>query len=246
MQGVEVRAEDLFGYKLGSAATSVAIAPREARWTDGGSVFLVFPSNSVPEPKAGDSVRVNDGPGLAADAAGNRPGPQTRFRLITGDKRIGIQTVTYREITHDPALLAGRIFQPSLEPGNAEVKEVVNRTGRMGFLLEADLADYAAGDGFTAPPFTQVILEYDLAMFTNLGVLVASEKKSLACNDEVFQGDCRTHRGRLFLGWNYASLGRQKVATGAYVAQFSFRIKTPGKVAASNNIRQVWGVLRKN
>jgi fibro-slime domain-containing protein len=242
------RAEDLFGYKLGSSATTVAIAPREAPiWAaDGGSVLLIFTANSSPEPKAGDSVRVNDGPGLAADAAGNRPGPQTRFRLITGDKRIGIQTVTYREITYDPALLADLVIKPSLEPGNAVVKEVVDRTGRMGFLLDADLADYAAGDGFTAPPFTEVILEYELAMFTNLGAKVVSEKKSLACNDEVFQGDCRTHRGRLFLGWNYATLSRQKVATGAYVAQFSFRIKSQGKVAASNNIRQVWGVLRRN
>lgn len=241
------RAEDLFGYKLGSSGTAVPIAPREALWAvDKGSVLLVFPANSAPEPKAGDSVRINDGPGLAADAAGNRPGPQTRFRLITGDKRIGIQTVTYREVTFDPAILAGPVFHPSLEAGSAEVKEVVDRTGRMGFLLEADLADYAAGDGFTAPPFTQVIIEYEIALFTNLGIPVASEKKVLACNDDVFQGDCRSHRGRLFLGWNYASPKRQKVATGAYVAQFSFRIKSQGKLMATNDLRQVWGVLRKN
>ncbi|MEO6097287.1 MAG: fibro-slime domain-containing protein [Fibrobacteria bacterium] len=241
------RAEELFGYKLGSSGTAVNIAPRAALWaTDGGSVDLVFPSNSNPEPKAGDSVRVNDGPGLATDAAGNRPGPQTRFRLITGDKRVGIQTVTYREIANDPTLTAGPLFQPSLEPGSAEVKEVVDRIGRMGVLLEADMADYAAGDGFTAPPPAQVILEYDLAVFTNLGVPVAHEKRSLACTDEVFQGDCRTHRGRLFLGWNHASRTHQRVATGAYVVQFSFQIRSQGKLAASNNIRQVWGLLRKN
>lgn len=242
-----VPAEQLFGYKLGTSATPVSVVPGQALWsTDGASVLLVFPSNSPTGPKAGDSVRVNDGPGLAADAAGNRPGTQTRFRLITGDKRIGIQTVPYRRIAFDPALLAGPVFQPSLEAGNADVKKVVESTGRMGFLLDADLADYAAGDGFTAPPYTEVILEYEVALFTNHGVPVASEKKALACNDAVFQGDCRTHRGRLFLGWNYASLSRRKVATGAYVAQFSFRIRTQGKVAASNNVRQVWGVLREN
>jgi hypothetical protein len=206
---------------------------------------LIFASSSTPEPKAGDLVRLNDGPGLAADAAGNRPGNQTQFHRITGDKRTGIFTVTYREIPPDPALFAGPTFQPSLEASGADVKAVVEKTGRMGHLLQLDLADYAVGDGLTVPEPSQVSLDYNVALFTNLGVPVAAKKGSLLCTDALFQGDCRAHRGRVFFGWNYTSDSRAKVATGAYVALFDFQVKVQGKTEAAGNLKQVWGLLRK-
>lgn len=238
--------EELFGYKLGDSTSAIAVAPHDAFWDAGGTaVSLTFASSSIPEPKAGDFVRLNDGPGLAADAAGNRPGTQTRFHLITGDKRTGIFTVTYREIPPDPGLFAGPTFQPSLEASGADVKEVVDRTGRMGHLLQLDLADYAVGDGITVPEPAQVALEYSEALFTNLGVPVANKKATLLCTDAIFQGDCRSHRGRLFIGWNYTSDTREKVATGAYVALFEFRVRVLGKTEASGNLKQIWGLLRK-
>jgi hypothetical protein len=237
--------EDLFGYKLGDSAAAVSIAPHDATWVDASTVSLTFASSSTPEPKAGDFVRLNDGPGLAADEAGNRPGSQTQFRRITGDKRTGIFTVTYREIPPDPALFAGPTFQPSLEASGADVKAVVEKTGRMGHLLQLDLADYAAGDGLTAPEPSQVSIDYSVALFTNLGVPVAAKKGSLLCTDAIFQGDCRAHRGRVFFGWNYTSDSRAKVATGAYVALFDFQVKVQGKTEAAGNLKQVWGLLRK-
>jgi fibro-slime domain-containing protein len=237
---------DLFGYKLGDSAAVVSIAPHDAVWAaDGSAVSLTFPSSSTPEPKAGDFVRLNDGPGLAADAAGNRPGPQTRFHPITGDRRTGILTVTYREVVPDPALSAEPTFKVSLEASGADVKTVVDRTGRMGHLLQLELADYAVGDGVTVPEPSQVALNYSVALFTNLGVPVASEKRVLLCTDAVFQGDCRAHRGRVFVGWNYTSATRAKIATGAYVALFDFKVKVQGKTEASGNLKQIWGLLRK-
>jgi hypothetical protein len=241
-------AADLFGYKLGDAAAIVPVPPQEALWAaDGSAVALTFPSDSSPEPKAGDFVRLND---LAAvtDAAGNRPGPQTRLRVITGDKRTGIQTLKdYREIPADPGIFSGPPLRISLEPPSAMVKAVVERTGRLGPLLEADLADYAAGDGLSVPEPGQVSLEYDLSLFTNLGAPVLARKGSLPCTDqEVFQGDCRAHRGRLFFGWNYLSETGNKAATGAYVAVFNFQVKVQGRTEASGGIKQVWGILRRN
>ncbi|MBW8890173.1 MAG: fibro-slime domain-containing protein [Fibrobacteres bacterium] len=239
--------EDMFGYKLGDSSAAVSIAPHDVAWdSTWTAVTLVFASSVTPEPKAGDFVRLNDGPGLAADAAGNRPGPQTRFHLITGDKRGRIFTVTYREIPPDPALFSGPVFQATLEASGADVKDVVNRTGRMGFLLEADPADYAAGDGVTVPEPSQVALEYQAVLFTNLGVpVVSSGKRSLLCTDAIFQGDCRAHRGRVFIGWNYASDARAKVATGAYVAMFDYQIKVQGKSQVAGSVKQIWGLLRK-
>jgi hypothetical protein len=99
----------------------------------------------------------------------------------------------------------------------------------------------------TIPDPGQVSLESDLALFTNLGVPVVVRKGSLACTDkDVFQGDCRAHRGRLFFGWDNTTESGIKVATGAYVALFNFRIKVQGKTEARGGLKQVWGILRRN
>lgn len=243
-----VPAADLLGYRVGGNTAPVAIAPATTLWSaDGLSVVLTFPSDAAPAPKAGDFVRLNDGPGLAEDASGNRPGPQTRFRVITGDKRTGIRTVTYREIAPDAALLAGPVFQVSREAPGAKVEAVVEKTGRMGYLLELDLADYTVGDGFTAPPAEQVTLEYTVGLFTNHGMPVARERRTLSCTDQaVFGGDCRVNRGNLFIGWNYASKAGRKVGTGAYVATFRMQVRVQGKVEASGDMDQIWGLLRRN
>jgi fibro-slime domain-containing protein len=239
---------DLFGYKLGDNPAIVAIPPLDAIWADDTSaVALTFPSTASPVLKAGDFVRLNDIPAVT-DAGGNRPGAQTRFRVITGDKRTGIQTwKDYREIPADLGLLVGPVLKPTLESPSANVKEVVERRGRLGPLLEVNLADYAVGDGLVVPEPGQVSLAYDLSLFTNLGVPVALMKGSLPCTDQdVFLGDCRAHRGRLFFGWNYMTETGNKVATGAYVAVFNFQVKVQGKVEASGGIKEVWGILRRN
>jgi fibro-slime domain-containing protein len=238
-------AQDLFAYKWAGDGSVVSIAPSQSSWAaDGLSVRLIFDSKIEPRPATGDFVRLNGGAGLIADAMGNAPGPESRFRLITGKRRLGIQTLTFTRFSADPALSAAPVFSTTLEGARAGIQDAVDRTGRLGVLMEADLSDFAAGDGFNPPPPASVKLEYQFSIFTNLGVPVASEKRSLACTDDVFKGDCRSNHGRLFVGWNHASTGLGRAATGAYVIQFQYRIVTQGKVSASNGIRQVWGLLR--
>jgi hypothetical protein len=207
-------------------------------------VQLIFNSGASSAPKAGDLVRLNGGPGLGADTLGNMPGPQSRFRLIVGEKRLGLQTLSMHRIAPDASLLASPVIAASLEGSGAGIQDAIDRTKRIGVLMEAELADFAAGDGFNPPPPSSVKVEYSLAIFTNLGVPVASGKRAIACDDPLFNGDCRNRRGRVFVGWNQASMTGQIIGTGAYVVQFNFRIVSQGKVAASNGIRQVWGVLR--
>lgn len=240
-------AAELFAYQIGGSDVPVAIAPLSTLWNpDASAVDLVFLSTSTPKPKSGDLVRLNDGPGLATDAAGNGPGAQSRFRVITGDKRTGLKTITYREIAPDAALLSGPVFNPSLEMTGTTVEEAAERTGRMGYLLVLDLADYAIGDGLTPIDPAQVSLEYEVALFTNLGVPVASEKGRVACTDLIYSGDCRSHRGHVFLGWNYTSNGGQKVGTGAYIARFKYHVRAQGKAEAPGQLTQRWGLLRRN
>src|SRR6185369_8272274 len=92
----------------------------------------------------------------------------------------------------------------------------------------------------------QVTLEYHVSYFTNHGEPVADGKRTIACTDPIFQGDCVTHRGFLFIGWNGTAKQGQKVATGAYVARLNYAIKVAGQVKESRSLDQIWGVLRRN
>jgi hypothetical protein len=216
-------------------------------WSDDGlSISLLFPAQGVGVPKSGDYVRLNDGPGLATDAAGNRPGPQSRFRIITGDKRTGIKTITYNEISSNPVVQSGPIFVLSRETTGTTIKEVVEKTGRMGFLLELELGDFTSGDGFTPVEPSQVRLDYNVALFSNLGTPIASETHSLPCTDLLFNGDCRMARGKIFLGWNYTSKNGQKIGTGAYVSTLQFQVKVNGKPESTGKIEEIWGILRRD
>src|SRR5690606_22723786 len=117
----------------------------------------------------------------------------------------------------------------TLEQSNAKVEDVVSRTGRLGHLIKVDLGDYAQSDDFRQVDPAKVVLEYQVAYFTNTGVPVYSEKKSLACTDALFQGNCRATRGFPFIGWGYTTLKRQRVATGAYVVKFQYKVTVEGK-----------------
>ena len=240
-------AQDLFTYRMAGDGSEVSIAPSRSSWADDGlSAQLIFDSKMERKPATGDFVRLNGGPGLAADALGNAPGSESRFRLITGKRRLGIQTLTLSRFSADPALLAAPVFAPTLEGIRSDIKDAIARTGRIGVLLEADLADFTAGDGFNPHEPSTVKIEYEFSVFTNLGAPVASEKRSLACTDDTFKGDCRTNHGRLFVGWNYGSKSHGKVGTGAYVIRFQYRIVAQGKVLADNGLRQVWGLIRED
>lgn len=237
---------DLFGYKVLPDAAPTAFVPAGLSWNaDHTEATLVF-LNTVPEiPRAGNLVRINDGAGLVVDAKMNGAGPASRFRVITGLKRSQINTVTYKEIAPSQTLLQEKQVAPSLQPINAVVEEVVERTGRMGHLIKTDLGDFAVGDDFNPVQASQVSLDYQASYFTNHGTPVASDKRTLACTDPVFLGDCLKNRGFLFVGWNYTSKNGARVGTGAYVSRIRYTVKVAGKVRESGGLDQTWGVLRR-
>ncbi|MEO6094406.1 MAG: fibro-slime domain-containing protein [Fibrobacteria bacterium] len=243
-----VSAAQLFGFYLDTAAAPVFLNPQSTQWgTDDVSTTMVFGNVTGLFPKAGDRVTMIDGFGLITDALGNRPGKQTRPRIIIGEKRKGIQTITYVEVSEDPALFAAPVFTVTLMPVGSDIHDAVKQTSRMGHLLELELGDYALGDGLNPPDPAQVRLEYETRIFTNLGDPVASIKGQVGCLDHAVYGtDCLKKRGRLFLGWNYTAKGGQRVGTGAYVVLFRYKVLVQGKVQAENQLNQTWGLLRKN
>jgi fibro-slime domain-containing protein len=232
------------GLKRMADGTLEHVAPLAATWKDDRSELTLIYSNVAADvPRAGNLVRIEDGPGLIADERGNGAGPASRFRVITGGKRAEIQTVTYKEIAPEGSLEPAVV--PSLQPVNAVVAEVVDRTGRMGHLIKTDLGAFAVGDDFAKVEPAQVALEYHASYFTNLGQPVAEEKRVIGCTDALFQGDCTAHRGFVFVGWNYTARNGAKVATGAYVARIRYVVKVAGAVKESGGLDQVWGVLRR-
>lgn len=236
-----------FGLKRMASGAVENVAPVSAIWKDDRhEVALIYANVAADVPRAGNLIRIEDGAGLIADERGNRAGPASRFRAITGGKRSEIHTITYRAIAPDGALLADKPVAPSLQPANAVVAEVVERTGRMGHLIKADLGGYAIKDDFTDVPASQVSLEYHASYFTNAGVPVAEEKRTVGCTDALFSGDCVANRGFVFVGWNYTSRNGAKVGTGAYVARIRYAVKVAGVVKDRGGLDQVWGILRRN
>lgn len=244
---ITISPKDLFAYKGMPADAPTAYDPKSLTWNaDGTEATLVFTNTAADIPHAGSLVRIEDGPGHIVDQAGNTAGPASRFRVITGPKRSSIQTVTYRAIAPDQNLLNEPGVVPSLQPINSVVAEIVDRTGRMGHLIKTDLGGYAVKDDFTNVDPSQVTFEYQANYFTNLGVPVAQDKRTISCLDAIYGGDCLTHRGYLFVGWNYTAANGAKVATGAYVARIRYRVLVAGKAMENGGLDQVWGILRRD
>jgi hypothetical protein len=187
-----------------------------------------------------------NGPSRIADAAGNSPGPNSRFRLITGAKRAEIKTVTLKHVDQNLVPPISDVFRVTHEATNIPVEEVVNRTGRMGHLIQVDLGDYAQTDDFTAIDPAKVALEYQVNYFTNFGVPVASQNGVISCLDPLYDGDCRDKRGYIFVGWNFTSMNKQRVATGAYVVKMRYKVRVDQTSPISGKLDQIWGVVRDN
>lgn len=101
----------------------------------GDGVDLIFPADVSEAPRSGNLVRFAEGDGRIEDNYENGVGPNSRFRLITGTKNAEIKTVTYMKVEPTKPLANPAPIVTSLEPNNAKVEEVVDRTGRLGYLF---------------------------------------------------------------------------------------------------------------
>ncbi len=239
-------AKDLFVYRLTQNGVDLQYDPVAAVWNASRDlVGLIFPTGSSEAPRSGNVIRIMNGPGRLADVAGNSPGSNSRLRLITGVKSAEIKTVTLKHA--DPDLIATytEVFTVTHVLSNVPVEEVVKSTGRLGHLVKVDLGDYTQAENFTAIDPAKVSLEYQVQYFTNLGVPVASQKRVISCLDDLYGGDCRAKRGYLFIGWNFITLQKQRVATGAYIVRLQYKIRVGETTPVSGKLDQIWGVIRE-
>ncbi len=238
---------DLFQFKTALDGAPLAMAPQALGWESGNTVaVLTYASGQAPAPVPGNLVRLGGGAGALADAAGNVPGPQSLFRLITGTLRSELATVTYNKVTwseplrNDPAIAPMRA-----EPGET-IEKVIERTGRIGHLIKTDLADYAGKDDFNKVAPSDIRIVYEVAYFTNHGIPVNGAKGEVACQDAIFAGDCTKQHGHVFLAWNLTARDGARAATGAYVVQITYQVLVGGVKVAENNRKEIWGLLRTN
>jgi hypothetical protein len=241
---ISAPSDELFRYRLSEGGQEAGYPPASIRWSgDRSKAELMFAAGAPFAPRAGNLVRIQPGPGRIRDDLGNAPGLNSRYRLITGEKRRDVETVTFRKI--DPGYAAGTVaVAVSLQPPESRAVEVVGRLGTLGHLIKVDLGDYAVGDDFTRIDPASVILRYETHYFTNLGGAVASARGEIKCTDALYGGDCRKRRGNVFVGWNYTAENGQRVGTGAYVARLRYSLWVAGKRVGEGALDQIWGIIR--
>jgi len=234
-----------FAIKRSSAGTVEHVVPLSAKLSDDRTLItLVYKNTTSDVPRAGNLVRIEDGKTLVADERGNTAGINSRYRVITGDKRSGIEFVPWHKLA--PVVNGTeQAIEPSWHPTNDSVTKVVDGTSRVGYLIKVDLGAYAVGDDFNKVTPSQVSLDYHIVYFTNFGDMVAERTGSIGCTDAVFKGDCVANPGFVYIGWNGVTKNGSKAGTGAYIARLSYFINVAGQSVEPRSLVKVLGILRR-
>ena len=251
--------KSLFGYYLRSATDLVdkyqAVPASNATVVDS-SVTMFFNLSNGTIPQSGDYVRAL--PKFLTDAEGNGlsdynatvPSP---WMLLEGDAASTIESIKMGTVdnsvdTRKANIVAHRI---GIYDSLGTVRDSFPNT--VGYLIKTDMgniltdslldAQINSGKIFLA----DVKLRYELDIFTNLGAFVAHKSQTIACSDSLFDGDCRTNRGYVYVGWNMVTDKGRKAGTGAYIAKLSTHVKVPIKgKTGKHNVTQTWGVRRSS
>ena len=72
---------------------------------------------------------------------------------------------------------------------------------------------------------SKIGMEWELQVFTNLGVFVAKASQKVKCDDrDIFDGNCFENPHQLDLRWNMVADNGRRVGVGAYVAHIKVRV----------------------
>ena len=251
--------KSLFGYYLRSATDLVdkyqAVPASNATVVDS-SVTMFFNLSNGTIPQSGDYVRAL--PKFLTDAEGNglsdynAPVPSP-WMLLEGDAASTIESIKMGTVdnsvdTRKANIVAHRI---GIYDSLGTVRDSFPNT--VGYLIKTDMGNILTDSLLDAQinsgkiSLADVKLRYELDIFTNLGAFVAHKSQTIACSDSLFDGDCRTNRGYVYVGWNMVTDKGRKAGTGAYIAKLSTHVKDPIKgKTGKHNVTQTWGVRRSS
>lgn len=89
-----------------------------------------------------------------------------------------------------------------------------------------------------------IFIHYKTSYFSSLGHYVNGESGTIACSDEIYNGDCLNNSGNLFLAWNMRATDDRLVGTGVYIARIEIKVKAGKKVISEMERDMLWGVRR--
>lgn len=215
-------------------------------------------STILKTPQVGDYVRF--AAGILADTLGNAPTDYdakvpSPWYTITGDSRSIIRTVNYSNLdasdeTVQENLNNKTIVTAVLVSQYSSIDSIKQEyPNTVGYWIQTDMANllekYQASDSeITAE---DVVLVYELEVYTNLGAFVASKKGKINCTDEEIFGageDCTTNSGYIYLGWTGVTNDGRLAGSGAYVSKLNSYLKIGSFKDAKHNETNMFGMRR--
>jgi len=235
---------NVVAWRLGVERSNQAVVLKAVRRSAGNRLDL-FLNNTAPVVfNVGDSVRL--APGLASDYSGNHPHALNPWVRIVGKQRSSVETPGV--VTIDPDKVPSEnapVVAVVRVPVDKSIQQVVEEQGVPGHLIRFDLGNLLNGVDTTLVP-DDIELVYETYYFSNLGQYINHGKGSVKCSDPVvFEGDCSTHPGNVFLAWNPRDEEGRLVGTGAYVSTLDYKVRMRTRIAADKSDRSIIGIRRE-
>ena len=193
-------------------------------------------------PTVGDSIRFT--PSVAYDLNGNLAHTKNPWVRIEGEQTLTVESSKVFELDignlpEDSDTAGIIVYVVSTEKTLQEIEEEV---GLPGQLVRFDLSELFLGEEDLDPE--DVTLSWDNYIFTNLGAYINNGKGSISCADDLFNGDCRTSSGLVYVAWNARSKDGRVAATGAYITKLDIKIRSEKTTVAKKSISKVFGIRR--
>lgn len=126
-------------------------------------------------------------------------------------------------------------------------QDIANKYGTHGHIIDFDmggLLQNLIAEGDSNASIEKIKLVYETYYFSSTGHYVNSATGSISCSDAVFDGNCTTHPGNVFLAWNMRSDKGRLIGTGVYIGRVHIKIFS-GKKTISRKARDyMWGIKR--
>jgi len=208
-------------------------------------IFAFFNDES---PAAGDSVRIGtwlSSGAMPQDQKGNPAHVENQMVLITGKNRGEVNAVDYGEYRAEDFKNKDSSYYVILADPSLGVDDIVEQTGTLGLLIQSDLGGYILNNPDDPPRPEDIELVYEVWHYSSYGDYVSSDKGSILCSDPaIFNGNCSTTSGNLFVGWNYRSDSGRMVGTGVYPVISRYAVYVQGEKVEGKEVRFMWGVRR--
>lgn len=167
----------------------------------------------------GDSIRLGYTAGQTGslrDTNNNFAADESRFVPILGEPRLEI-------ITYDTLISADNTVEGKGEitieglPIGSSLESVIKERNQGGVIVPFE----AIQSELDELGIYEVRLDLKNHIFTNLGGYVINQDMLIACDDEIFNGNCRVESNQrdLFITWNYKDKNDRAVGTGVYIVQ---------------------------